>query len=97
MKHNTKPSNITIDINDEIVYAEYGFDDKLLLNDSLIDSIEYVASTRPIKQKLTLCVKENVPVNIQENQFIDAYKNTFNTKIDGKKHEIGRCVMTGII
>ncbi len=97
MKYSKQPSNITLDINDENVYADYGFDDKLFLNDWLAGSIEYVASTRPIKQKLTLCFKELVPANIQEEQFVDAYKNTFNTKLNGKKNEIVRCVMTGII
>lgn len=97
MKTKKKSSNITVDINEEIIYEEYGFDDKLLLSDVLADTIEYVASTRPIKQKLKLNIKENVQANIDEKQFTDAYKNTFSTKIDGKKHEIGRCIITGIV
>lgn len=97
MKNRFKSNTITIDINEENVYAEYGYEDKLLLEDSLVDSIEYMASTRPIKQKLTFCFKETTKTDINEAQFIEAYHNTFSTKIEAKKHEIGRCCLTGLI
>lgn len=97
MTRKKQSNTITIDINEENVYAEYGYEDKLLLEDSLVDSIEYMASTRPIKQKLTFCFKETTKTDIDEAQFIEAYHNSFKTKIEAKKHEIGRCVLTGII
>ena len=97
MTRKKQSNTITIDINEENVYAEYGYEDKLLLEDSLVDSIEYMASTRPIKQKLTFCFKETIKTNMDEAEFIEAYNNTFKTKIQAKKHEIGRCVLTGII
>lgn len=97
MKKQKQSNTITIDINEENVYAEYGYEDKLLLEDSLVDSIEYMASARPIKQDLTFCFKETVKTGIDEAEFIEAYHNTFNTKIEAKKHEISRCVITGVI
>lgn len=97
MTRKKQSNTITIDINEENVYAEYGYEDKLLLEDSLVDSIEYMASTRPIKQKLTFCFKETTKTDIDEVQFIEAYHNTFNTKIEAKKHEIGRCIITGVV
>lgn len=58
MKKQKQSNTITIDINEENVYAEYGYEDKLLLEDSLVDSIEYMASARPIKQDLTFVLRK---------------------------------------
>ena len=92
-----KNSVINIDINEENVYADYGFDGKLLVEETLVDKMEFLASSRPIKEKVTFCFRRKYNIAIDEPQFVEAYKNTMNNYVKAKQHEISRCLWTGII
>lgn len=92
-----KENTIVINVNDENVYGEYGYEGQEHLESSLVSTLQELAASRATKEQLTIKVKENSKIEINEEKFVDAYKNTFNNLIDGKQHEISRCLTTGVI
>lgn len=92
-----KENTIVINVNDENVYGEYGYEGQEHLESSLVSTLQELAASRATKEQLTIKVKEKEGVNINNKQFVAAYKNTFNNLIDGKQHEISRCITTGVI
>ena len=88
---------INIDINEQNVYADYGYDGQLLVEETLVDKMEFLASSRPIKENLTFCFRRKYNIAVDEQKFVDAYHNTMNNYVKAKQHEIGRCLLTGII
>lgn len=99
MKNKTtnQSNTIVINVNDENIYGEYGYEGKEHLEGSFVETLQELAASRPTKEQLTIKVKEKSNVAINGKQFVDAYKNTFNNLIDGKQHEISRCITTGVI
>lgn len=99
MKNKTQNqgNTIVINIKDEDIYGEYGYEGQEHLESSLVSTLQELASSRPTKEQLTIKVKEKSNIKINEKEFVDAYKNTFNNLIDGKQHEISRCITTGVI
>ena len=79
------------------VYNSYGVDDRPLLNDELAYTIEEQANNHKIKTNLAINFKKFKKSAINEETFVDAYQNSFNSRIRTKKHELSRCVATGAV
>lgn len=77
------------------VFSEYIVDDKEVLDEVLVDTIEKTANTKPVRKNLDITFVSNQ--KIDSNRFTSAYKNTMQNKVDTKNREISRCLITGII
>lgn len=85
---------------DHNVYADYGIEKDDMLDDNLVETVEKLANTKPIKTDLTihfLSKSESELSKIDKKRFKTAYKNTINQKLFMKNHEISRCLMTGLV
>lgn len=97
MKRKYNKNVINIDINEENVYADYGIDGDLLVEEDLIDNMFNVANTRPIKQGVIFCFKEKNGIDVEDSKFISAYHNTIKNHLLSKKLEIRRCILLGVV
>lgn len=96
MKKNNAPV-INININEGDVFADYGFENKQYLDQSIVNTLTNLADSRPIKEGLAINFRTSENINIDKADFVDAYKNTFLSKVNKKKLEIHRCVWTGVV
>lgn len=94
--NNNKTKNLTINILEEDIYNEYGVDEHVVLQEELTSTIETLSNTQKLNDKLNLNFSVNKDVNVNEERFVEAYKNTFKMNIQMKKHELSRCITTGI-
>ncbi len=88
---------LNFNLYDKDVYNSYGVDDKPLLNDELAYTIEERANNHKINTKLSINFKKYKESPINEEDFLDAYKNSFSSRIKAKTHELSRCLITGLI
>ena len=88
---------LNFNLYDKDVYNSYGVDDMPLLNDELAYTIEEQANNHKIKTNLAINFKKFKKSTIKEEDFLNAYQNSFNSRIKTKKHELARCFSTGII
>jgi len=95
MKKDNK--NIHVNLFSEDVYAEYGVENDVLLDDALVDTVQSLADTKPITAKLSIDFIAKNNIKIDDEKFMRAYKNTVQNRIDMKNHEIIRCTITGLI
>ena len=95
MKKDNK--NIHVNLFSEDVYAEYGVENDVLLDDELVDTVQSLADTKPITAKLSIDFIAKNNIEIDDEKFMRAYKNTVQNRIDMKNHEIIRCAITGVI
>lgn len=89
--------NIKINIYEEEVYAEYGVEDEEMFEDSLIDTIARLSNAKPLRTDVNLQFVCEEGVEVDEERFKKAFKNTENHAMSAKKKELGRCLITGII
>lgn len=92
-----KRENIKINIYEEEVYAEYGVDDKEMFEDSLIDTVEKLANSKPLRTDITLQFVCENRVEVEQERFKNAFKNTGLNELQTKKRELGRCLIIGFI
>ena len=88
---------LNFNLYDKDVYNSYGVDDNPLLNDELAYTIEERANNHKIKTKLAINFKKYSESPINEESFLNAYQNSFNSRIKAKTHELSRCLITGLI
>lgn len=88
---------ININIYDQSVYAEYGYEGHELIEDSLVSTVETLAATKPIRNRLKLVFHKKKTMKISEERFVTAYTNSIKNKVTEKNNEIKRCLTTGII
>lgn len=92
-----KRKSIHVNLFNEDVYAEYGVENDILLDDALVDRVQALANTKPISAKLSVTFVAKHSVEIDNTKFKKAYKNSVQNRIDMKNHEIFRCTITGTI
>ena len=92
-----KRENIKINIYEQEVYAEYGVDDKEMFEDSLIDTVEKLANSKPLRTDIALQFVCEEGIEVEQERFKVAFKNTGKNKLETKKRELARCLITGVI
>ena len=92
-----KENVINIDINTEAVFADYGYNGKPLLDDSLVEKMQMIANVKPIRQNVTFRFMKKPDIAINRTKFNYAFDNSINNLISTKQHEINRCLITGVI
>ncbi len=97
MKNQNKRVNLSIHLHGNDVYCSSGTDDGLILNDEVTSTIAESANNYEIKENLNINFKANEKSCINEEDFMLAYYNTFVSKMNQKKHELKRCLTTGVI
>lgn len=88
---------ININIYDQSVYAEYGYEGHELIEESLVSTVETLAATKPIRNRLRLVFHKKKSMKISEERFVNAYTNSIKNKVTEKNNEIKRCFITGMI
>lgn len=88
---------ININIYDQSVYAEYGYEGHELIEESLTSTVETLAATKPIRNRLRLVFHKKKSMKISEERFVKAYTNSIKNKVTEKNNEIKRCFTTGLI
>ncbi len=96
MNTKDKISNIVININNEDVYADFTYKDTDMLNESLENTITKLSKSTPLKTKLNIKMEPKKDINLNEKKFKNAFSNTYESMLQEKKHEIARCVITGL-
>ena len=94
---NKKRKNLNFDLYSDDVYCSYGTDKGPLLNDEIAQTIENHANNNKVKTRLAITFNTYEESPIDKNEFLQAYSNTYNSKIVEKKHELSRCLITGAI
>ena len=94
---NKKRKNLNFDLYSDDVYCSYGTDKGPLLNDEIAQTIENHANNNKVKTRLAITFNTYEESPIDKNEFLQAYSNTYNSKIVEKKHELSRCLITGTI
>ena len=92
-----KTDKININIYDEDVYADYGSDDAEFLDEMLVEAVEKNVNSKPISRGLEVNFVVAKGNKIDEDRFVEAYRNTAKNKLDTKTHEIVRCIVTGCV
>ncbi len=87
--------SFSIDLYDENIYNEYGVSNSELLQDELCDTIEKISNTHKIKTNLIINFSKPKQSVLDEKEFVNAFKNTYESKVSMKKHEVNRCIITG--
>ena len=90
-------TKLNISIYEKEIYADYGYDNHELIDNSLVDTIYKLAETKPIREKLELVIAKKKSVSIDEDRFKKAYKNSISNKTKSISHEIFRCSIVGIV
>ena len=93
----TKRKSLNFNLYSDDVYCSYGTDKGPLLNDEIAQTIENHANNHKIKEDLSITFKTYEESPIDKNEFLQAYSNTYNSKIVEKRHELSRCMITGLI
>jgi hypothetical protein len=93
----TERKKLNFDLYDNDVYCHYGTENGPLLNDEVASTLQEKANNHKIKDKLLIEFKVNEESPIDKTEFLYAYHNTYSSKIKEKKHEVVRCIYTGII
>lgn len=78
------------------IYNEFYIDNKKTLQEELCNTIERVSNEDGVLQSATFEFKVSEGVQVDEKEFKDAYKNSFNTIKAVKKNECFRCLMYGL-
>ena len=87
--------SLNIDLYSDDVYSSFGTDNIPLLNDEISHTIETYANNSKAKTKLSINFKTYEEEPIDNDEFLQAYKNTFSSKINEKKFELKRCLILG--
>lgn len=93
-KHYTK---LNISIFEKEIFADYGYDNHELIDDTLVETVYKLADTKPIRENLELVIAKKEDVSFDEERFKSAYKNTISNKTKSLTHEISRCAIVGFI
>ena len=93
----TKRKSLSFNLYSDDVYCSYGTDNGPLLNDEIAQTIESHANNHKIKTDLEITFNTYEESPIDQNEFLQAYSNTYNSKNIEKKHELSRCLITGSI
>lgn len=96
-KRQKKFTKLNVSIYEKEIFADYGYDNHELIDDTLVDTIYKLADTKPIRENLELVITKKENVSFDEDRFISAYKNTILNKTKSLSHEIFRCSVVGII
>lgn len=97
MKKSSQRKNINFNLYSDDVYCSYGTNNVPLLNEEISSVIEESANNYKIKEKVNIQFNTYEETPIDEDEFVQAYQNTFTSKIKSKKHELKRCMITGLI
>ncbi len=97
MDKQIKRKNVSLNLYSDDVYCYYGTDSGAILNTDISSTIEERANNHKIKEKLSINFQTYKESPINQEEFVNAYHNTFSSKIKTKKHEFKRCLITGII
>ena len=92
-----KRKGLSFNLYSDDVYCSYGTDNGPLLNDEIAQTIENRANNHKLKNGLEITFNTYEESPIDKNEFLQAYSNTYNSKIVEKKHELSRCLITGTI
>ena len=92
-----KYTKLKIGIYEKEVFAEYGYDNHELIEESLVYTIYSLAETKPIRENLELVFTKNVDIEFDENRFKTAYKNTITNKTKSLNLELRRCFLIGLL
>jgi hypothetical protein len=92
-----KRKGLSFNLYSDDVYCSYGTDNGPLLNDEMAQTIENRANNHKLKNGLEITFNTYEESPIDKNEFLQAYSNTYNSKIVEKKHELSRCLITGTI
>ena len=87
-----------INLNDDNIYDDYCVDEarEVILQDSLFNRLKNLAEFTPVNQNICFnLVKEYKQVDINKQDFMEAYSNTIKTKQVINKHEVNRCMLSG--
>ena len=90
-------TKLNVSIYEKEVFADYGYDNHELIDDTLVETIYKLADTKPIRENLELVIAKKEDVSFDEARFNSAYKNTILNKITSLTHEVVRCSMVGIL
>ena len=90
-----KRKSLHIDLYSDDVYSSFGTDNIPLLNDEISHTIQTYANNSRAKTKLTINFKTYEEDPIDYSEFLDAYKNTFKSKINEKKFDLKRQLILG--
>ena len=96
-KKRKKYTKVNIGIYEKDVFAEYGYDNHELIEESLVYTVYSLAETKPIKENLELSFTKKVDAEFDENRFKTAYKNTITSKIKSLNLELRRCFLIGLL
>ena len=80
------------------VYCSYGTTEGgPLLSEDIANTIGTHANNHKLKTILEIVFNTSKDSHLDQEEFKQAYKNTFSSKKVEKKHELSRCVLTGSI
>lgn len=94
-----KLRSFKINLNDDNIYDDYCVDEarEVILQDSLFSRLKNLAELTPVNQNICFnLVKEYKQVDINQKEFEEAYTNTIKTKKIINKHEVNRCLLSGL-
>lgn len=93
-----KRKKLNFNLYNDNVYCSYGTaEGGPLLSDDIANTIKTHANTNKLKTKLEIEFSTSKDSNIDKDEFLQAYNNTFSSKKVEKKHELSRCILTGSI
>ena len=82
---------------DEDIYCPCGTNGRPLLDEDIVSTIQVEANNYKIKDRLNINFNIKKDSTVNEDEFVDAYKNVFSSKKKEKKYEWNRCLITGLI
>ena len=94
-----KLRSFKINLNDDNIYDDYCVDEarEVILQESLFNRLKNLAELTPVNQNICFnLVKEYKQVDVNEQEFMEAYSNTIKTKQIINKHEVNRCFLSGL-
>lgn len=94
-----KLRSFKINLNDDNIYDDYCVDEarEVILQDSLFNRLKNLAELTPVNQNICFnLVKEYKQVDVNKQEFMEAYSNTIKTKQIINKHEVNRCLFSGL-
>ena len=92
---NKKRKSLNIDLYSDDVYSSFGTNNIPLLNDEVSRTIQTYANNSKANAKLIINFKTYEEDPIDNKEFLDAYKNTFKSKITEKKYDLKRNLILG--
>ena len=99
-KKQKKLRSFKINLNDDNIYDDYCVDEarEVILQESLFNRLKNLAELTPVNQNICFnLVKEYKQVDVNKQEFMEAYSNTIKTKQVINKHEVNRCLFSGLV